>query len=426
MERRLADVVGAPVSVKAKRAEALGALGRREGVACFAVALADAPSEPVASAAVARPPRRPVRTGRSAGRRQPAADRDGSASAASRWRAARRCGSCCGPGGAGCTTWPSPRATTVRGRWPRSWTWPRRRRGRSPGRPGPAGRPGPDRRPPGRGGPGRSPSRSRPRTLAARPPDGPAAVPRGARRRHRPAQPGGGHAQRRVGRRHRPGHPPPPRRRADPGRPQGGGRGGRVPAGRHGVRAFPPPWRRWPRPACGRSALDAGAGQSLWDLQVADQPIALVLGAEGRGLGRLVRQRCDLVVGHPAAGTARVAQRGRGRHPGLLRGGPAAPGGRPRSRPARSSGPSVGQAEPRRPVGQAGPVGEASPSASRPPPGLVGRSPDRIASGVTSRVPQQGRLPSPAVTTAPEEATAPTRSPAVPLRAARRAPPASS
>ena len=39
MERRLTDLVGAPVSVKAKRAEALGALGRREGVACFAVAL---------------------------------------------------------------------------------------------------------------------------------------------------------------------------------------------------------------------------------------------------------------------------------------------------------------------------------------------------------------------------------------------------
>lgn len=39
MERRLTGIVGAPVSVKAKRAEALGALGRREGVACFAVAL---------------------------------------------------------------------------------------------------------------------------------------------------------------------------------------------------------------------------------------------------------------------------------------------------------------------------------------------------------------------------------------------------
>jgi 2-C-methyl-D-erythritol 2,4-cyclodiphosphate synthase len=41
MERRLSEVVGAPVSVKAKRAEALGALGRREGIACFAVALVE-------------------------------------------------------------------------------------------------------------------------------------------------------------------------------------------------------------------------------------------------------------------------------------------------------------------------------------------------------------------------------------------------
>jgi 2-C-methyl-D-erythritol 2,4-cyclodiphosphate synthase len=39
MEERLAAVVGAPVSVKPKRAEALGALGRGEGMACLAVAL---------------------------------------------------------------------------------------------------------------------------------------------------------------------------------------------------------------------------------------------------------------------------------------------------------------------------------------------------------------------------------------------------
>jgi 2-C-methyl-D-erythritol 2,4-cyclodiphosphate synthase len=39
MAHRLTSVVGAPVSVKAKRAEGLGAIGRREGIACFAVAL---------------------------------------------------------------------------------------------------------------------------------------------------------------------------------------------------------------------------------------------------------------------------------------------------------------------------------------------------------------------------------------------------
>jgi 2-C-methyl-D-erythritol 2,4-cyclodiphosphate synthase len=39
MERRLAEVLGADVSVKAKRGEGIGAIGRREGIACIAVAL---------------------------------------------------------------------------------------------------------------------------------------------------------------------------------------------------------------------------------------------------------------------------------------------------------------------------------------------------------------------------------------------------
>jgi 2-C-methyl-D-erythritol 2,4-cyclodiphosphate synthase len=39
MKRNLEAVVGAPVSVKAKRGEGLGAIGRREGIACFAVCL---------------------------------------------------------------------------------------------------------------------------------------------------------------------------------------------------------------------------------------------------------------------------------------------------------------------------------------------------------------------------------------------------
>jgi 2-C-methyl-D-erythritol 2,4-cyclodiphosphate synthase len=39
MEQRLSAAVGAPVTVKGKRTEGLGALGRREGIACFAVAL---------------------------------------------------------------------------------------------------------------------------------------------------------------------------------------------------------------------------------------------------------------------------------------------------------------------------------------------------------------------------------------------------
>jgi 2-C-methyl-D-erythritol 2,4-cyclodiphosphate synthase len=39
MQRRLRDAVGAPVSVKATRAEGLGAIGRHEGIVCTAVAL---------------------------------------------------------------------------------------------------------------------------------------------------------------------------------------------------------------------------------------------------------------------------------------------------------------------------------------------------------------------------------------------------
>lgn len=39
MQRRLGEAVGAPVTVKGKRPEGLGALGREEGVAAWAVAL---------------------------------------------------------------------------------------------------------------------------------------------------------------------------------------------------------------------------------------------------------------------------------------------------------------------------------------------------------------------------------------------------
>jgi 2-C-methyl-D-erythritol 2,4-cyclodiphosphate synthase len=42
VEAELTDAVGAPVTVKGKRAEGLGALGRREGIACIAVALVEA------------------------------------------------------------------------------------------------------------------------------------------------------------------------------------------------------------------------------------------------------------------------------------------------------------------------------------------------------------------------------------------------
>lgn len=52
MERRMAEVIGATVSVKATRAEGLGALGRVEGIACLAVVLvAGSPAAPAAGSA---------------------------------------------------------------------------------------------------------------------------------------------------------------------------------------------------------------------------------------------------------------------------------------------------------------------------------------------------------------------------------------
>ena len=39
VQARLSDAVGAPVTVKGKRTEGVGSLGRGEGIACFAVAL---------------------------------------------------------------------------------------------------------------------------------------------------------------------------------------------------------------------------------------------------------------------------------------------------------------------------------------------------------------------------------------------------
>jgi 23S rRNA (guanosine2251-2'-O)-methyltransferase len=48
--------------------------------------------------------------------------------------------------------------------------------------------------------------------------------------------------------------------------------------------------------------LDADAPASLWSLEVATEPIALVLGGEGHGLSRLTRQRCDVLVSIPQRG----------------------------------------------------------------------------------------------------------------------------
>jgi len=48
--------------------------------------------------------------------------------------------------------------------------------------------------------------------------------------------------------------------------------------------------------------LDAQGEESLFGLTLATEPLVLVLGAEGAGLSRLTRRRCDVVVRVPLAG----------------------------------------------------------------------------------------------------------------------------
>ncbi|MCU4186965.1 23S rRNA (guanosine(2251)-2'-O)-methyltransferase RlmB [Acidiferrimicrobium sp. IK] len=48
--------------------------------------------------------------------------------------------------------------------------------------------------------------------------------------------------------------------------------------------------------------LDADGPTSLWELPVASEAVAIVLGAEGRGLSRLARERCEVVARVPMLG----------------------------------------------------------------------------------------------------------------------------
>ena len=48
--------------------------------------------------------------------------------------------------------------------------------------------------------------------------------------------------------------------------------------------------------------LDSNAETDIYEIKVADEPLALVLGSEGQGLGRLSRERCDLIAKIPIVG----------------------------------------------------------------------------------------------------------------------------
>jgi 23S rRNA (guanosine2251-2'-O)-methyltransferase len=48
--------------------------------------------------------------------------------------------------------------------------------------------------------------------------------------------------------------------------------------------------------------LDERGATSVFDLAVADGPVVVVLGAEGRGLSRLARDRCDVIAAIPMRG----------------------------------------------------------------------------------------------------------------------------
>ena len=62
----------------------------------------------------------------------------------------------------------------------------------------------------------------------------------------------------------------------------------------------------------------------LPDLELANEPLVIVVGSEGKGLSRLVRETCDQIVSVPMSLGGRVAQR-RHRHRGHpLRSGPSA------------------------------------------------------------------------------------------------------
>ena len=92
--------------------------------------------------------------------------------------------------------------------------------------------------------------------------------------------------------------------------------------------------------------LDGGGDTSITDLPFATDPLVLVVGSEGKGLSRLVREQCDAIASIPISVGGRVAQRRGRRGHRAVRGRPPAPRLRtagaarvPRSSAQRPGGP---------------------------------------------------------------------------------------
>ena len=69
------------------------------------------------------------------------------------------------------------------------------------------------------------------------------------------------------------------------------------------VSSIPAALRRLSRLGVWTVGLDGSAPTPLWGLDLLTQPVAVVVGAEGRGLHRLTSERCDVVAHIPMAPT---------------------------------------------------------------------------------------------------------------------------
>jgi 23S rRNA (guanosine2251-2'-O)-methyltransferase len=62
--------------------------------------------------------------------------------------------------------------------------------------------------------------------------------------------------------------------------------------------------KAYQKAGCFVAGLDARGGVTVADLELADGPFVLVIGSEGKGLGRLVAETCDLLATIPMPGAA--------------------------------------------------------------------------------------------------------------------------